>query len=366
MKFSIKREKLVEILSEYTNIIKDNSVKPIISGLKIVAKDNIVIFLGTNLEIELVRKTTSNVEIEGEVVFKPFLLLEYIKLLDEDEVVFSLENTYIKVHQAEFSTLDNWDKFPVINEHSGTPLLEIEGGKFIQMLEKVKFSVCQLTDNIGLNCMRVIFKKDELNLAGTDSYRLAFLKENIECLSEKEVSIPLETINILCKLLKDYPENVVVNSVGDNVTVVWKDAYFSTKTIGLPFPDFRKLILGLRDYDKVMEFNRDELKSAIKRAITVAKTSVDARYGALFSFEDKILNISAISGRAKINQKVNMIKKGENFKASLNCKFINEFIENIKNDNIVIQGKSSSSKFEITELNNDNYIYILMPLALRD
>lgn len=365
MKFSIKREKLVEILSEYTNIIKDNNVKPIISGIKIVAKENTVTFFGTNLEIELIRKTISNIEIEGEIVFKPFLLLEYVKLLDEEEVQFSLEGSFLKVHQAEFSTFDSADKFPVINEYSGTPLLEIEGGKFIQSLEKVKFAVCQLTDNIELNCMRIIFKNDELNLAGTDSYRLAFLREKIECLAEKEISIPLETINILCKLLKDYPNKIAINSVGDNVTVVWEDAYFSTKTVGLAFPDFRRLI-ETRDYDKCMEFNREEFKSAIKRAITVAKTSIDTRYGALFSFEDKALNISAFSGRAKVNQKVSMIKKGENFRASLNCKFINEFIENIKNDNIVIQGKSSASKFEITELDNNDYIYILMPLALRD
>ncbi len=114
-----------------------------------------------------------------------------------------------------------------------------------------------------------------------------------------------------------------------------------------------------------MEFNRDELKSALKRVITVAKTSVDAKFGAIFDFKGKTLLINAFSGKAKINQKVNMIKNGEDFKASLNCKFLAEYIDNLSK-NVIISGTNSSSMFEVKEINNDNYIYILMPLAFRE
>ena len=51
MNFNIRRTELVEILSEFTNILKDNPIKPIISGLKIEASNNTVTFTGTNLEI---------------------------------------------------------------------------------------------------------------------------------------------------------------------------------------------------------------------------------------------------------------------------------------------------------------------------
>ena len=67
MKFSIIREQLISVLSEYTNILKENPIKPIVSGLKIIAKDNQVIFIGTNLEIEHIRKIEAEVEREGEV-----------------------------------------------------------------------------------------------------------------------------------------------------------------------------------------------------------------------------------------------------------------------------------------------------------
>ena len=78
-----------------------------------------------------------------------------------------------------------------------------------------------------------------------------------------------------------------------------------------------------------------------------------------------IARVRMTSGKGKITQKVNMLKDGEDFKGSLNTKFLLEFLNNISN-NIIMRGTNASSMFEISEYGNDNYRYILMPLALRD
>ena len=43
MKFSITRENIIGIISEYINILKDNPVKPSLAGLFIEVKNNQVI-----------------------------------------------------------------------------------------------------------------------------------------------------------------------------------------------------------------------------------------------------------------------------------------------------------------------------------
>ena len=242
--------------------------------------------------------------------------------------------------------------------------MSIQGAELVKLLDRVKFAASLSNDNIQINCVRVIFKQDQLNLVSTDSYRLLYLKSNKNCQMEKELSIPMDTINILCKLLKDSEKEIVIGFSDEHIVFTWENAYFASKTIALPFPDFRA-ILKYDSFDKVMEFNRDEMKSALKRVITVAKTSVDAKYGAVFNFKGKTAVVNAFSGKAKINQKLNMIKNGEDFKASLNCKFLAEYIDNIS-DNPIIKGTNASSMFEITENGKDDYKYILMPLALRD
>ena len=81
MKFSINKEILIEIMGDYINILKENPIKPILAGLFIQAKDEKIIFKGTNLEIDLIRCTDGKIETEGQDLIKPALLLEYIKLV---------------------------------------------------------------------------------------------------------------------------------------------------------------------------------------------------------------------------------------------------------------------------------------------
>lgn len=363
MKFSISRELLISILSEYSSILKENTVKPIISGLKIVAKDNSITFIGTNLEVELIKTIDADVKIEGEIVIKHSLLLEYIKLLDEEQIEFTLTDGYINIHQAEFSILDG-STYPTIEKLEKKELLKIKGKTLVGLLDKSKFAASQTADNIHINCVRTVFKSDELNLISTDSYRLLFLRQKAQCSENKEFSIPMETVNTLCKLLKDYEKEISIGYVNDTIIISWDNSYFSSKTIALQYPDF-KTILRILSFEKSMEFNRDELKSALRKVITVAKTSLDAKFGAVFNFNGNMMTINAFSGRAKINQKVHMIKTGKDFKASLNCKFLSDFVDNLSK-NVIINGTNSSSMFEIKEVDNEDYIYILMPLALRD
>ena len=90
MKFSINRQKTIEIIGEYSNILKDNPVKPSLAGLFIQAKNNQVVFKGANTEIELIRYANCDIESEGQVLIKPALLLEYIKLIEEENInIFS-------------------------------------------------------------------------------------------------------------------------------------------------------------------------------------------------------------------------------------------------------------------------------------
>ena len=52
---------------------------------------------------------------------------------------------------------------------------------------------------------------------------------------EKEISIPMDTINVICKLLKDSEKEVIIGFSGENIILTWENAYFSSKTIAFLF-----------------------------------------------------------------------------------------------------------------------------------
>ncbi len=362
MRFIIDREKFIDILTAYTFILRENPIRPIIAGLKIEAKENNIVFSGTSLESTLIKKITGEVKEEGVVVIKPALVLEYIKLLDIISIEISSDEGSLFVHKGEFVTLDA-SGFPKVEKEEFVEITTMKGDIFASALDKCRFCSYPTTDNLALNSIRVLFNKDDMEFVASDSYRLVHYKEEHSSKMEVAYSLPLDSVNSFIKLLKDKNEEMAIGYSQKHLVFVWGDSYYSTRTIDMPFPNFKQ-ILSFDSFDKNMEFNTDDLKSSLKKVITVAKTSYEAKYGAIFDFKNNILTLQSHSGKGKINQKVNMIKNGENFKGSLNTKFLLEFLNNI-HKNTVIYGVNSSSMFKIKEDSNENYTYILMPLALR-
>ena len=59
--------------------------------------------------------------------------------------------------------------------------------------------------------------------------------------------------------------------------------------------------------------------------------------------------------------------EGEDLKISLNSKYLLEFIQNIPRDKeIELELRYPNSAVKVTEKGNNDYVYIIMPLALRD
>jgi len=363
MKFSINRQKTIEIIGEYSNILKDNPVKPSLAGLFIQAKNNQVVFKGANTEIELIRYANCEIESEGQVLIKPALLLEYIKLVEGDNINFEKKDGYLIVNNAEFSILDD-NTYPELTEIIPIVIASENTVKFTMSLEKVKFltNSSASTDTL-FNSIKMIFKDNILELVSTDSFRLIYMKKELNNTINKDILVPGDSIGVLYKIFKDLDEEFSLAASDDRLIVTWKDAYFTCKLLSLNFPDFRPLINNT-NHDKRFEFNRDELNLALKKVISVTKNSNDSKNVATFNFKGNQLVISGVSSNAKINQKVNMIKTGEDLKLGMNCKYIKEFIDNV-DKNIIIEATNSSSMLRFLEEGNEDYIYLIMPVNIR-
>lgn len=361
MKFSINREKLNSIITEYSNILKENPVKPILAGLYISVKNNRVIFKGINTEIELIRYAECNVETEGELLIRPQLLLEYTKLLETENVNFEKRNGYLIVNDAEFSILDE-GSYPELFEISTLVAARLNSLKFSKMIEKVKFLSASTAD-ILFNSVKININLEHIEFVATDSYRLVYLKEEMQNALSREILIPTETAIVIYKILKDFDSEVSISSSDDRLILLWKDAYFSCKLLSLNFPDYKALFNNFK-FDKEFEFNSTELNSSLKKVISVTKNSTDTKNVAAFNFKGNQLVISGMSSSAKINQKVNMIKKGDDLKVGINCKYIKDYVDNVE-ENVVIYASNSTSMLKITEEKNENYVYLVMPVNVR-
>ena len=139
-----------------------------------------------------------------------------------------------------------------------------------------------------------------------------------------------------------------------------------SRTIELPYPNYGG-ILGTAQYNKKMIIKTDELMKILRRIQIFVRSNLDSKYGAVFELGNRIMIVRGVSSTAKIKEELNVDYAGDDLKISLNVKFLLEFLQNFdKESDIVVEFKESNSSVRIASVDDENYIYVVMPLALKD
>jgi len=372
----VKRQEFLKRLKIVEKVISENKIKPIISCTYLETKGDNLFFCGTNLETTITTETkVEEIIEEGRIVFQHQLVDEYLREIRDEEIVLSVRdnNLYIESSDSasEFSLM-NPEDFPNIIENvesvKDKKNFKINSVELANILEKVKFAASTSSDNLSINCIRMENEGKKLKFATTDTYRLVFLEKELdEIKGNVEVSIPLNTAEALTKLLKNMEEvEIVVYSTEKQIYFKIAETLMVSRVIDLVFPNY-KGILGNDAYNKTLIINNEVFLKVLRRIIIFVKNNAESKYGATFEIEGKLLKINGVNDIARINEQLEVEYEGEKIKISLNAKFISEFIQNLdKDSDIILNFISPNSSVRIRQEGENNYLYVVMPLALKD
>lgn len=372
----VKRQEFLKRLKIVEKVISENKIKPIISCTYLETKGDNLFFCGTNLETTITTETkVEEIIEEGRIVFQHQLVDEYLREIRDEEIVLSVRdnNLYIESSDSasEFSLM-NPEDFPNIIENvesvKDKENFKINSVELANILEKVKFAASTSSDNLSINCIRMENEGKKLKFATTDTYRLVFLEKELDEIKGKiEVSIPLNTAEALTKLLKNMEEvEIVVYSTEKQIYFKIAETLMVSRVIDLVFPNY-KGILGNDAYNKTLIINNEVFLKVLRRIIIFVKNNAESKYGATFEIEGKLLKINGVNDIARINEQLEVEYEGEKIKISLNAKFISEFIQNLdKDSDIILNFISPNSSVRIRQEGENSYLYVVMPLALKD
>ena len=372
----VKRQEFLKRLKIVEKVISENKIKPIISCTYLETKGDNLFFCGTNLETTITTETkVEEIIEEGKIVFQHQLVDEYLREIKDEEIVLSVRdnNLYIESSDSasEFSLM-NPEDFPNIIESvesvKDKENFKINSVELANILEKVKFAASTSSDNLSINCVRMENEGKKLKFATTDTYRLVFLEKELEEIKGSiEVSIPLNTVEALTKLLKNMDEvEIVVYSTEKQIYFKMAETLMVSRVIDLVFPNY-KGILGNDAYNKTLIINNDVFSKVLRIIIIFVKNNAESKYGATFELEGKLFKINGVNDIARINEQLEVEYEGERIKISLNAKFISEFIQNLdKDSDIILNFISPNSSVKIRQQSENNYLYVVMPLALKD
>ena len=381
MHIKVNRQNFLSAIRTVEKSVKENKIKPILSCIYAKVKENKIYFTGTNLDTTI--KTSIDVDEvirEGEIAFSYSIIDEYLKEIKDEFVVLRVENGNILFIETEDSTTEydvhSAEDYPntfenvVLNENNFK--FEMPSQELVNIFEKVLFSA-DTPDNIAMNCIRIESILKHLHFISTNTYRLTFLKKNIDKdIPDFSVSVPADTISSIIKIIKGLDNEVIkVYKEEAHLYFQYKDTMIITKLIELRFPNYAEILSNI-SYDKKLYINNEKLTNLLKRVLIFSRSNSESKYSSTYEFkhneENKgIMTISALNEIARINEELDVNFEGEDLKISLNSKYLLEFIQNIpKEKELVLEFMYSNSAVKVYEKDNDEYIYILMPLALRE
>ena len=381
MHIKVNRQNFLLAIRTVEKSVKENKIKPILSCIYTKVKGNKLYFTGTNLDTTIKTSIDVNEVIrEGEVAFYYSIIDEYLKEIKDEFIVLRVENGNILFIETEDSTTEydvfSAEDYPntfeniILNENNFK--FEMPSQELVTIFENVLFSA-DTPDNIAMNCIRIESILKHLHFVSTNTYRLTFLKKNIDKgIPDFSVSVPADTISSIIKIIKGLDNEVIkIYKEDAHLYFQYKDTTIITKLIELRFPNYAEILSNI-SYDKKLYINNEKLTNLLKRILIFSRSNSESKYSSTYEFKhseenNNKMSISALNEIARINEELDVNFEGEDLKISLNSKYLLEFIQNIpKEKELVLEFMYSNSAVKVYEKDNDEYIYILMPLALRE
>ncbi len=365
MKFTIEREKLLKPLQLIAGVVERRQTLPILANILLVVKKNELMLTGTDLEVELMGRVALEKTAEAGTITVPARkLMDICRSLPESAVLeFILDEPklIVKSGRSRFSlaTLPAAE-FPNTEELPGQIELNIVQQDLRNLIECTQFAMAQQDVRYYLNGMLWEVKNNRLTSVATDGHRMALSTMAIAPNGLHQVIVPRKAIVELSRLLADTAEDVLVTLGSNQLRVKANDYMFTSKLIDGRFPDYTKVIP--KGGDKIIVVERDELKQALSRVAILASEKhrsvrLELRAGLL-----RVLTNNPEQEEAE--EEISIIYQGNDLDIGFNISYLLDAIAAVPSGQIKLSLAGADSSIRIEAFDNDQTVYVVMPMRL--
>ena len=371
MKFSIDRDYLLNNLNNSSRALSNKPQMPILTGIKIEAKDDVIIFTTSNndisIKITLDNTELMNISSKGTVVLPGKYFLEIIKKCDAKEItITTFEENIVKIlsNKSTFS-LNELDKnmFPFINFDDTPTYFYIDGLNLKQIIKKTAFATSISESKMVLTGVNLVSEGNKIDATATDSYRLAkkYMVLDTEVPSSKSI-IPSKSLEELNKIIEDVEQLIQVHVSRTKILFKFKNILFQSRLIEGNFPNTNSLIPA--EYIMEISFNKTDLINAVDRSSLFENNDLSSivKMTILDSGEVVISSNTNEIGDAK--EVVTLISSSKlvSFETAFSSKYFLDALRAFDSNEVTIHFTGEIKPFIITGEYDVNHVQLILPV----
>ncbi|MBI5530770.1 MAG: DNA polymerase III subunit beta [Candidatus Doudnabacteria bacterium] len=364
MKIICTQENLKAGLSTVGRIISSTNTLPILNNILLKTENGTLKISSTNLEIAITTQTRCKVEEEGEITVANKTFTELINSLPNKNLTLQAANGELKIETENYHTSVKTlpaEEFPLIPTVEKDKTFTIDTQELKKVINQVAFAASNNQNQLEITGVYMNLEGEELKVVATDRYRLAErkIKASNPKQSQAEAIVPQKAITELSRIIGNQKEQVEISLNENQISISLNETQIISRLIDGQYPDYKQIIPN--NFYTTTTIPKQALASALKAAAIFAQSTNSVNFQ--FSPETQKLIITTESqelGKSEVELPSKI--EGREGKVILNHHYVLDCLNNIDAENIVIKVIDDSSPSVIVQENNNEYIYLVMPI----
>ncbi len=363
MKFTLSRDKLLEVLQQVQSVVSTRTTLPILSNILIKAQKTGLSMTATDLDVGVQSSIEAEIEQTGGTTLPARRFFNIVRELPANDVRIETDSKNTATirsgqYVSKIVGLPE-DEFPPLPKFDESRAFTLKQAELKDGLKRTAYAISTDETRYVLNGVLFAFKDNKLTLVATDGRRLALMDIEAEITAEQEVSliVPAKAVNELQRLLKDDGE--VTIKVGQNqIAFELNGALLVSKLIEGNYPNYRQVIPA--ETKERVTLERESFHNAVRRvAILTSEKSNSIKLVLTKNNLDIVANSPEI-GEAK--ETIAVKYGGKEFTIAFNPDLLMAPLRNLVDDEIYLDLIDEMSPGLIRT--KGPFLYVLMPMRI--
>jgi DNA polymerase-3 subunit beta len=348
MQITVQKSDFYRELQAVAQAAERKTTIPVLSMVRIEAKDDKVVLTATDLETAVQLPCPAGVIEPGVILLPAKKLTDYIRLLPDSMIAMkATANEWVSISCGRSKTRiagmapEAYPELPkVAPDAFSVPLSAL-----LALTRRTSFAISAEESRFTLNGCLLVRGEDGLKMVATDGHRLALAESSRGAGEARKFLIPRNVLDDLAKVAGTTAADVdVAISVDDNHLFFdfGGDRLVTARKLSGNFPDYERVIP--KNMPGSVTVSRDEFKSAV----SIASRFADERSQAvkLQIGGGELVVTASTSEQGESENKIEAAGEGEVL-IGLNAKYMLDFVGVCDADSIVIGFRDGNSAIEM-------------------
>ncbi|MDR7871412.1 MAG: DNA polymerase III subunit beta [Tissierellaceae bacterium] len=363
MKFKVDQKSLSKHISIAQRGISSRTTLQILDGILINASGHQLKLTGTDLEISIETFLDCEVIEEGSIVVNSRIFGDIIKKLPDSPIYVEVNNNNIniKCDNSEFNIAANpgedYPELPLIVENES---FSLPTDIFKSVIKQTVFATSQDENRPSLTGVLVELKDDTISFVALDGYRLALRKLPLNSNLDTKVIILGRSLNELNRILEDTEDDLKISIAPGHVIFNIGDTIVYSRLLEGQFFNYKDIIR--HEHKTSVIVNKRNFQNSLERASLLAKE--EKANLVKLNLDDNKVVIRSNSEIGNVHEEIESVQNGENLNIAFNSRYLLEGIRVIEAENIELNFMGSLNPCIINGVQDENYIYLVLPVRL--